>query len=180
MNKVFAIIGPPASGKSAIVRQLLNDHRIGALVSHTTRPPQDGERDGVDYYFVDKATFSRLQFVEKVNYSGHYYGLSKDEVLNKMNRNPISVIDIGMTGFGQLKKLLGERLESIYILVDKDTIITRCFSLGQDLAEIEKKIEYAEKQGEFDNWRLADHVVKNSGSLDVAVRQVLAIMDCCS
>lgn len=177
MNKVYAIIGPPASGKTSIVKRLLKESAIPALVSHTTRPAKKNEQDGVDYYFVDKSEFSRLPLVERAAYSGNYYGLSKDEVSNKVNANPVTVVDIDINGFEQLKKFLGVRLESIYILIDKDTILGRLISQGETSQEIVRRIDYAEKSGEFDVWRIADHVVKNTGSIDTALRQVLAIMN---
>ena len=177
MHKIYAIIGPPASGKSTIVEQLRTKHNICALLSHTTRTPKPGEQNGIDYYFVDKENFSKLQFVEKASYDDQFYGVSKEEVINKINNNKLSIIDISMSGFEQLKKMMGERVESIYIMVDKDTIINRYVNEGRDPSEIIRRIEYAEKQGEFDNWQNVDFVVKNSSSVDVAVRQVLAIMN---
>jgi guanylate kinase len=177
MPKIYAIIGPPASGKSAIVEQLRTNHNICTLISHTTRPPKPNEHDGVDYYFVSREKFSKLQFIEKARYAGYSYGVSKEEVMSKINRSQPSVIDIGMSGFEQLKKMLGERVESIYIMVDKDTIIDRYVEEWCDSAEIIKRIEYAEQEGEFDNWQTADFVVKNTNSIDAAVRQVLAIMN---
>ncbi|MDR1701454.1 MAG: guanylate kinase [Sporomusaceae bacterium] len=178
MNKIFAIIGPPASGKSSIAAQLRTKHNIYSLISHTTRPPEADEQEGVNYYFVEREKFSQLQFVERAIYAGHSYGLSKEEVLHKINSNKISIIDISMSGFAQLKKMLGERVESIYIMVDKDTIIKRYVEEWRDPAEINRRIEYAQAEGEFDNWQTADYVVKNCNSIDTAVRQVLAIMNC--
>jgi guanylate kinase len=175
MNKVYAIIGPPASGKTAIVKQLKNQN-IPVLISHTTRAPKKGEQQGEYYYFVSKEEFFKLNLVERVSYSGRLYGLTRDEVLNKVKANLVSVIDIDIDGFKQLKKLLGVRIESIYILIDKNTILERCISEGDQLEEIKQRVEYAEKAGEFNNWQIADHVVKNTGTLESTVRQILSIM----
>lgn len=177
MNKVYAIIGPPASGKTSIVKGLFAKYKVPALVSHTTRQPRAGEEQGKDYYFVGEEEFSRTVFLEKANYSGHFYGLSKEEVVNKVNVYPASVVDISLTGFEQLRKMLGERVAAIYILVDKDTVINRYILQGDDVAVITKTIEYAQQRGEFNNWEIADHVVKNTGELDVALRQIAAIMN---
>lgn len=175
MNKVYAIIGPPASGKTTIVKHLKAQH-IPVLISHTTRDPKKDEKQGEYYYFVSKEEFFKLNLVERVSYSGRLYGLTRDEVLNKVKVHPVSVIDIDIDGFQQLKKLLGERMESIYILIDKDTILERCISEGDRLEEIKKRLEYAEKAGEFNNWQIADHVVKNTGTLESTLRQMLAVM----
>ncbi len=42
---------------------------IGVSVSHTTRAKREGEMDGVDYNFVDKATFE--QMVEEAAFLEH-------------------------------------------------------------------------------------------------------------
>lgn len=177
MNKVFAIIGPPSSGKSTLVKRLLTDFGIPAMVSHTTRAPKAGEIEGVDYYFVDKSRFAQQVFVERVTYSGEYYGLSKFEVLQKLKNHAISVVDISPDGLEQMKKLLGEHLQSIYILVDKDEVLQRCILQGAELEIIQQRLDYADSKGEFTNWQVADYVVKNHGPLDVVLRQILAIMD---
>lgn len=176
MNKVYAIIGPPASGKTTLVKAL-NNYRIPAIISHTTRLPKKEEINGVDYYFVDKEIFLKLPMIEKVNYSGHFYGLSKDEVLSKVKESSISVVEVDLRGLEQLKKLLGERLTAIFLFADKETILNRYVLQGDNDQEINRRIEYAEAAGEFVNWQTADYVVKNTGQLDVTVRQVLAIMD---
>lgn len=176
MNKIYAIIGPPASGKTSIVK-CLTEYGIPRIISHTTRAPKASETDGVDYYFVNKQTFLAMSLVEKASYNDNLYGITKDEVLNKIKAYPVSVVDIDLAGFEQLKKLLGERMESIYTLVDKDVIINRYLLQGEENENIKRRLEYAEKNGEFNNWKIADYVVKNTGDLLVTVRQVLAIMN---
>lgn len=176
MNLSYALIGPPAAGKSTIARQLAQ-YGVPKIISHTTRPPRSGEKEGVDYHFVDKDTFAKTELIEKITYSGHYYGLSKNEVMSKTEHNPITVLGIERHGFDQLKKLLGKRLFSVFILADENTIIDRVIDLGGDPAAVQERINYAKVCGEFDNWKIADYVVKNTAALDDAVRQVLAIMN---
>lgn len=177
MNKVYALIGPPASGKTTIVKQLFQHFGIPALISHTTRPLKEGEEDGKDYYFVSKSEFAAIQHIEKIVYSGYFYGLSKDEVLNKIKLHSISVVDIDVEGYYQLKKFLSERLESIYILVDKDEILNRYLAQGKSPEDITTLIEAAEANGEYNNWQIADHVVKNTSSIEVTLRQIIAIIN---
>ena len=85
-------------------------------------------------------------------------------------------MDIDRGGYEQLKKLIGDRLESIFILVDKETIFSRFMMNGEKLEDVKARIDYAEANGEYDNWQVADHVVKNTGEVDRAVLQLLAIM----
>nr|WP_092074519.1 GTPase [Dendrosporobacter quercicolus]NSL49089.1 guanylate kinase [Dendrosporobacter quercicolus DSM 1736]SDN00042.1 guanylate kinase [Dendrosporobacter quercicolus] len=175
MNKVFVIIGPPASGKTSIANRLAS-YGIPEMVSHTTRQPREGEINGESYYFVSKEEFAKMDLIERVNYSGQYYGLSKQEVLKKVKEQPLSIVVVERTGLEQLKKLLGERLESIYIMIDDTTIIDRMLNRGQSNETIQRRLEYAQKNGEFNHWQLTDYVVKNTKTIDSAVRQVMAIM----
>lgn len=176
MNLAYALIGPPASGKSSVAREL-RQYSIPEMVSFTTREPRPGEKHGVDYYFVDRDVFSKTELVEKASYSGHLYGLAKNEVLKKVEENPVTVVCTQIHGFEQLKKLLGKRIISIFLLVDENTIIDRVVLEGGDYAKVQERINYAKETGEFDNWQTADYVVKNTGALEVTVRQILAIMD---
>ncbi|HWR41224.1 MAG TPA: guanylate kinase [Patescibacteria group bacterium] len=175
MNRVYAIMGPPASGKSAIVKEVCR-YGVKEMISHTTRKPERGEQNGVDYYFVTEEELSKIQLVERIQYSGYYYALSKDEVMKTVKQCPVSVVAVDRHGMTQMKKIMGERVTSIYIMVDKATIIERITEQGGNLEQMKRRIEYAEKEGEFDDWKIADHVVKNTGSLELAARQVLAIM----
>ena len=79
MARVFVITGPSGVGKGTLIRTLrerLPDLELS--VSATTRAPRPGERDGVDYHFLDDADFQRRvdsgEFVEHATYSGRRYG----------------------------------------------------------------------------------------------------------
>lgn len=81
---MIVITGPSASGKTATCLYLQAHYGIRKVVTHTTRGLRVGERDGVDYHFVDKETFLKMKaegdFIETVCYNGNYYGTSKKEV----------------------------------------------------------------------------------------------------
>lgn len=146
------------------------------MVSHTTRPAKPGEQHGVDHYFVSSEQFAQARPFERVSHKGYLFGMTKEEVNSKLNHYKASTVDIDGAGFEQLKKLIGERLESIFVLVDKETIFSRLMMNGEKLEEVRARIDYAEAQGEFENWRIADHVVKNTGDVERSVLQILAIM----
>lgn len=81
---LFIITGPSGVGKGTVMRSLLNRvERLSKVVTYTTRPPRDAERDGFDYHFVPVPDFlelvrqGRLYEYEQV-YRDHYYGSPVD------------------------------------------------------------------------------------------------------
>ena len=89
----------------------LRKHGIPMLVSHTTRPAKTGEQHGVDYYFVNSEQFAQARPFERVSYNGYLFGMTKEEVAQKLNQYPASIVDIDRDGFDQLKKLIGKQTE---------------------------------------------------------------------
>jgi guanylate kinase len=175
MNKIYAIIGPHAAGKTTIISKL-KTQGIPAIISHTTRKPRPDEKDGREYYFVEKDEFLKLDLIEKVTYQGEYYGISKNELLTKMQSSKINTVMIEQSGYKQLKKLLGDRLESIYIMVDYVNMVERMLNDKETNDQIKKQLEYTETNGELEAWKLTNHVVKNVNNMNITINQILAIM----
>lgn len=81
----LVITGPSGSGKTTVVEKLLERLPSAArLVTTTTRAPREGERDGVDYHFLDREEFvarrDRGEFLEWAENYGNLYGSSKVEL----------------------------------------------------------------------------------------------------
>lgn len=79
------VTGPSGSGKTTIVSELISLlPRSARLVTTTTRPPREGERDGIDYHFVSRDAFvasrERGEFLEWAETYGELYGSSKVEL----------------------------------------------------------------------------------------------------
>jgi len=174
-NKIYAIIGPHASGKTMLIQQL---KRLGLpyILSYTTRKPKANEKNGEDYHFVDKETFFKLDLIEKVTYRGEYYGLSKLELLKTLQTCNRSIILLEANGLKQLTKLLSERIESIYIMADYVTLVERMLMMKESNDDIKHNLEYAENNGEFETWKVTTHVVKNVLDPNIAVDQILSFM----
>ena len=174
MSKIYAIVGPHASGKTELIRQL-RDIGVPYIVGHTTRKPLPNEREGTDYHFVTREAFLKIDFVEKSSYQGEYYGITKPQLLQSIQNNAVNIVLLDQNGVKQLKKFLGNALQSIYLMVDYVSMVKRMVSRGENNVLMKKNLEYAEANGEFDGWKTADYVVKNTVP-DTTVNQVLAIM----
>src|SRR6185437_10399906 len=84
-GKLFIVAAPSGAGKSTLVNALLaREPGIALSISHTTRAPRPGDIDGVQYHFVDRATFeamvARGDFLEHADVFGNYYGTSRGAV----------------------------------------------------------------------------------------------------
>ena len=49
---LYAIVGQTLGGKSTLVRDLVTATGIKQIITYTTRPIREGERDGVDYHYI--------------------------------------------------------------------------------------------------------------------------------
>ena len=62
MGKIYYVMGKSSSGKDTIYKKLMEAHpRFRTIVPYTTRPIREGERDGVEYFFVDEERLREMQ-----------------------------------------------------------------------------------------------------------------------
>lgn len=174
-NKIYAIIGPHASGKSALVQRLiaLGIHYIPGI---TTRPAKKMNGQQEIFRFVDKADFFQYDFIVKTTYKGNYYGLLKKDVLSSLQTYPISVVIVDPVGLKQLSRLIKGSFASIYLMCDYVSLVERMLRLGNTNDEIKHHLEYAENNNEFDSWKVATHVIKNTRDEESTLMQALSIM----
>ena len=103
---LFIVSSPSGAGKTTLIRLVLEDPRIGGTlhfsVSHTTRPPRTGERDGVEYHFVAEAGFRAIEesggFLEWAVVHGNLYGTSRAEVEPRLEKGLDVLLDIDVQG----------------------------------------------------------------------------------
>lgn len=106
-GELFILSAPSGSGKTTLIDALLGgglgEHgEVAFAVSHTTRAPREGERDGVEYHFVSREEFEAMvdaeRFLEWAEVHGNLYGTSRDEVLPRLERGIDVVLDIDVQG----------------------------------------------------------------------------------
>lgn len=106
---LVVLSAPSGCGKDTVLAELAKDMPIKRSVSMTTRAIRPGERDGVDYYFVDEAYFERMlaadRILEYTRYSGHYYGTPRTAVDEWLAAGETVVLKIEVEGGGNVRRL---------------------------------------------------------------------------
>ena len=118
---MLVLSSPSGAGKTTLSRQLLdNDKQIQLSVSATTRARRPSEKDGVDYSFVDTATFSgmidRGEFLEHARVFDHYYGTPRGPVEAALKAGRDVLFDIDWQGTQQLREKARADVVSVFIL----------------------------------------------------------------
>lgn len=106
---LVVISGPSGAGKGTVCREYLKTHRETILsISVTTRHPRKGEKDGVSYFFRDKATFESMvendEFLEYASVYDNYYGTPKEYVFRHLEQGRDVILEIDIQGALQVKK----------------------------------------------------------------------------
>ncbi len=119
-GKLFIVAAPSGAGKSTLVNALLaREPGIALSISHTTRAPRPGDVDGVQYHFVDRATFeamvARGEFLEHADVFGNYYGTSRGAVEPILATGRDVLLEIDWQGAEQVRRAMPACV-SIFIL----------------------------------------------------------------
>ena len=159
-GNLFIITAASGAGKTSLVRAMLQaDQQIKLSISYTTRPPRPGEVNGVDYHFVDEATFLKMldegDFLESAHVHEARYGTSKTCVDEVLARDEDLILEIDWQGAAQVRELYPEAI-SIFILPPSiPELESRLRGRGQDSEQvIAKRLAAARSEmshvGEFE------------------------------
>lgn len=116
---LFIISAPSGSGKTTLCTRLVELVDIlYRSISMTTRAPRPGEKDGMDYIFIEKPEFlkrqKRKEFLEWAKVFGEYYGTPKKHILHMLKRGSDVLLSIDVQGAMKIKRL---GLDAVYIFI---------------------------------------------------------------
>lgn len=103
-------MGPSGTGKGTLINHLTAKfpEKFGFSVSFTTRPPREGEKDGVHYNFVTMEKFKEMiakdEFIEHCQVHDKMYGTAKSQINNIMAAKKIPLLDIDVQGALKFEK----------------------------------------------------------------------------
>lgn len=106
-GRVVVVSGPAGVGKTTICDLLVREPNFVRSISATTRLPRPGERDGIDYQFMNPLAFEKAaaegQFLEWANVYGKYYGTPRGPVEERLRQGRNVVLNIDVQGAAQVR-----------------------------------------------------------------------------
>ncbi len=164
---MFIIEAPSGTGKTSVIKKLMTlDSNLKFSVSATTRQPREGEKDGVDYYYISNEKYDELlkqdAFYEHVDSQyGSRYGTLRSEVDSFINVGQDVVFDMDWVGLRQMKEKAPNDVVSIYFLPPSiHELRQRLEGRGTDSKEVINK-----RMGlileKIQHWKEYDYVVVN-------------------
>lgn len=126
-KKLFTLTGPTCSGKTTLIRKLMETGHFAEIVSFTSRQPRGGEEHGKDYYFMEAKTCKALvdagETAEAIQFKENWYGITKAEIDLKMASGKTPIVIVEPNGLKQLKQ--NYDCFTVYVDCDLVTLYTR-------------------------------------------------------
>jgi len=177
---MFVLSSPSGVGKTTLTKKIsINNKNFVISISHTTRKPRVSEIDGKDYFFINENEFNKLieedSFFEHAKIFDNYYGTSKRQVLNIIEKGNDVLFDIDWQGTQQLKKIQGISLVTFFIIPPNvETLKNRLINRHKGEEKmINKRMEKFSE--EISHWNEYNYVLIND-NLEKCYEKILEIM----
>lgn len=183
---IFLISAPSGGGKTTLCEQLLASRPdMTRAITCTTREPRPGEKDGVDYYFLDASAFlKRLQagnFIEYATVYGNNYGVLKSELLGKLRQGKDVLLNVDVQGAATIHERaqedpeLKDALVTVFLTPQSlDILEQRLRQRGKDSsATMQKRLSVARQ--ELAQWKIFDYLVIST-TIAEDLRRMMAIV----
>jgi guanylate kinase len=170
---LILLSAPSGGGKTTLCQQLLAHHpEVTRACTCTTRPPRPGEREGVDYYFLEPGDFlKRVQageFLEHATVYGNSYGILKSEVLGKLHQGKDVILNVDVQGAATIRSRASEDAQLQHALVTVfltpatfEELETRLTRRGTDsVEELETRLSLA--RHELAQWKNFQYLITST------------------
>ena len=163
---VVVLSSPSGAGKTTLVKKIAQENNFKISISYTTRKSRTNEANGKDYFFISEEEFKSLiknkEFLEYAKVFENYYGSSKSQVFENLNKGENVIFDIDWQGTEQIKeKKLQYKLITFFILPPSKKVLFERLS-NRDMKD---KLIVEERMKQFSkdvlHWNNYDYVVIN-------------------
>ncbi len=187
-NPLLVLISAPSGGgKTTLCQQLLAARTdMTRAITCTTRAPRPGEKNDVDYYFLDPGDFQQRvqagEFIEHATVFGRSYGLLRSELLDKLRRGKDVLLNVDVQGAATIRGRaladpeLKPALVTVFLIPPSITVLEeRLKKRASDAPdEIQKRLGIARK--EIAQWKHFDYLLISS-TIPEDLRRMLAIVE---
>ncbi len=147
---ILVISGPSGAGKSSLINEMLKEIKdVYFSISTTTRQMREGEREGVEYFFISKEEFEKEikegEFLEWAKVHGNYYGTSLKPVKKALKEQKLVVFDIDVQGHKIVKEKFKDLTTSVFLTTPSLKVLQeRLLKRGtDDMQTIQKRVNNA-------------------------------------
>lgn len=164
-GSLYIVSAPSGAGKTSLVKALTEaDPGIVVSVSHTTRAPRPGERDGVNYYFVDMPAFERMvgaqAFLEHAQVFDRRYGTARAPVEKSLAAGLDVILEIDWQGARQVRAAFPGAVSVFILPPSRAALEERLRGRGQDSDEVIAR-RMRDAVSEMSHWEEYDYIVVN-------------------
>ena len=176
---LYTVSAPSGAGKTSLVKALVERCQdLVVSVSHTTRPMRPGEKDGINYHFIQEPDFlamlERAEFLEHARVFGNLYGTSQRWVQEQLGLGCDMVLEIDWQGAQQVKRLIPQTRAIFILPPSREALQQRLNHRGQDdPGIIETRLNEAVE--EMSHYVESDYLVVNK-DFDLALDELQAII----
>jgi guanylate kinase len=177
---LFVLSAPSGAGKTTVARAVVDGmEALRFSISYTTRPPRKGERDGLDYHFIDHGRFEAMveqgAFMEWAEVFGNLYGTGLEATSDILRQGEDLLLDIDIQGAGKVRSAPLESVSVMILPPDYATLVSRLAERGSE-GEPERHARLAEALAEAEEYEKFDYLVVNDDlqSTVAAVRAIVA------
>ncbi len=141
LGTLYIVAAPSGAGKTTLVKRLVETTSgVAVSISHTTRPPRPGERDGEHYHFISLVAFEAMiaenAFLEHAQVFGNHYGTSRAAVQAQLASDQDVILEIDWQGARQIRELMPDSLSIFILPPSREALRQRLAGRGQDSAEV--------------------------------------------
>ena len=178
---IVVLSSPSGAGKTTLVKKIAQENNFKISISYTTRKPRTNEVNGKDYFFTSEEEFKNLikqkEFLEYAKVFENYYGSSKKQVFENLNKGENVIFDIDWQGSEQIKNQnLNYKLITFFILPPSKTEL---FNRLRNRDMKDKNI-VEQRMRQFNNdikhWKNYDFVVIND-DLEKCYKEIIVLIN---
>lgn len=178
---LIVLTGPSGVGKDAVLTRMRKLGRpFHYVVTATTRLQREGEKNGVDYYFLSQEEFQQMldkgQLLEWAKVYGNYYGVPKDEISQALSKGVDMIVKVDVQGAATIKKILPQ---AVFIFLTPPSMEELELRLKQRRSEssTDLALRLEKAKDEIKSLPLFDYVITSrQDRLDDIISQIDAIV----